>query len=182
MQYSERRRPGGAQAPADHLRVRSRQPAALPQVRQDGAAPSPTLLQLAWQPRHARVEVYVAITAGIIDRRLPDQRADARGANGNRLPRCPLSRTTTCSRARASRAIGGAAAAGDSRCRLGARAQPPADVVAGDHEIGPLLINSPNGKMDVRVVRVPVIDSYPNRVSPSNFRLSLRDVLMRRYH
>ena len=41
----------------DHLRARSRQPAAVPQVCQTGRRPPATLLQLAWQPRHPRTEV-----------------------------------------------------------------------------------------------------------------------------
>ena len=38
LQDAERRRPRGDEAPADHLRARSRQPAALPQMRQGGPA------------------------------------------------------------------------------------------------------------------------------------------------
>src|SRR5437899_114245 len=38
LQDPERGRPCGNETPADHLRARSRQPAALPQVRQGGAA------------------------------------------------------------------------------------------------------------------------------------------------
>lgn len=34
---------------------------------------------------------------------------------------------------------------------LGARAQAPTDVVAGDYKVGPCLIDSPNKKMDVRL-------------------------------
>ena len=57
LQDAERCRPGSPQAPADHLRARSRQPSALPQMRQGRAAPVATLLQLGWQPRHPRGEV-----------------------------------------------------------------------------------------------------------------------------
>jgi hypothetical protein len=57
LQDAERRRPGGDEAPADDLRARSRQPAALPQMRQGGPASFGDLLQLAWQPRHPRAEV-----------------------------------------------------------------------------------------------------------------------------
>jgi hypothetical protein len=35
-----------------------------------GRRPPATLLQLAWQRRHPRAEVWVAISSGIIDRRL----------------------------------------------------------------------------------------------------------------
>jgi hypothetical protein len=38
VQDAERRRPRGDEAPADYLRARSRQPAALPQMRQGGPA------------------------------------------------------------------------------------------------------------------------------------------------
>jgi len=39
LQDAERRRSRGDEAPADHLRARSRQPAALPQMREGGPAP-----------------------------------------------------------------------------------------------------------------------------------------------
>ncbi|MBR1325888.1 hypothetical protein ABIA00_005655 [Bradyrhizobium ottawaense] len=49
----------------------------------------------------------------------------------------------------------------DSDQFLGARAQAPADVVAGDHQIRPFLIYTPDEKVDVRVVGIPMIDSHP---------------------
>ncbi len=49
----------------------------------------------------------------------------------------------------------------DSDQFLGARAQAPADVVAGDHQVRPFLIYTPDEKVDVRVVGIPMIDSHP---------------------
>ena len=36
-----------------------------------------------------------------------------------------------------------------------------ANVVAGDHEIRPFLIYAPDEKMNVGVVRIPVVDGHP---------------------
>ena len=44
---------------------------------------------------------------------------------------------------------------------LGARAQALANVVAGNHEIAVLPINSTNEKVNVGVVGIPMIDSNP---------------------
>jgi hypothetical protein len=44
---------------------------------------------------------------------------------------------------------------------LSAGAQTPADIVAGDDEISALFVDTPNEKMDVRVICVPVIDGHP---------------------
>jgi hypothetical protein len=57
LQDAERRRPCGDEAPADHLRPRSRQPAAVPQMRQGGAASLRDLAPTWRQPRHPRAEV-----------------------------------------------------------------------------------------------------------------------------
>lgn len=56
LQDAERHRSRRDEAPADHVRPRSRQPAAVPEMRQAGRRPPATLLQLAWQPRHPRTE------------------------------------------------------------------------------------------------------------------------------
>ena len=42
-----------------------------------------------------------------------------------------------------------------------ARAQASADVVAGDYEVSALFIDAADEKMNVRVVRVPVVDGHP---------------------
>jgi hypothetical protein len=56
MQDSERRRPRGDEAPAVHLRARSRR-LRCRKCAKAGRRPAATLPQLGWQPRHPRIEL-----------------------------------------------------------------------------------------------------------------------------
>ena len=49
---------------------------------------------------------------------------------------------------------------------LGPGAQAAADIVAGDHEVLPCLIDAAHQKMDMRIVGVPVVDGDPIEPGP----------------
>src|ERR1700720_3417460 len=69
LQDAERRRPPRHEAPADHLRARSRQSSALPEVRQGRTAPVCGLAAACLAtPSPPDRGLKVAINAGIIDR------------------------------------------------------------------------------------------------------------------
>src|ERR1700730_18741564 len=100
LQDAELRRLRRDEAPADHLRARPRQPFAVPEVRQGRTAPVCDLAAACLAtPSPPDRGLNVAIKAGIIDRQFFRPWMDTHGADSNRLPRNPQSRTAACGRA-----------------------------------------------------------------------------------